>query len=116
MFRISSTVLLIYLVFLAVIVLTLITVRQWTLNSFATPEAAKHWEEWRERANELANHKRRISDQPPILIWMRNYFGRCMLGALLFGTFLFLMCTIVVRGVFTVPARPMEEYTNDTQP
>ena len=95
--------------------LSMTKLRRWTVSTYATDESVEDWQVWRARALEMADdggpvrRRQPTTDQPPALIMMRDYFGTCMAGAILFITLLYFVCVIFVRGVFAVPPPPMDD-------
>ena len=89
----------------------------WAITSHeaASDEGKKRqsdWDDWRKTAAEQANGKgpvsRRIpkSAEPPTLVLLRDYYGMCLSAFLLFGSVLFFVSMIFVRGIFSpAPAR-----------
>jgi hypothetical protein len=101
-----------YLLAMALAVLSLFNLRQSVLREMATPQARQDWEKVREAARATNRGegpvKRRVpaSDEPPALVLMRDYFAVLLVGALVFGSALFVTVMIAVKGVLQPQKMP----------
>ena len=90
---------------MGLIALTLINLRQTILRDMSTPEAQQDWDAVRAAAkanNEGAGPVRQRvpqSAEPPALVLMRDHFAILMGAAFVFGTALFVMTIVAVKGV-----------------
>ena len=98
------------------IVLTgLMVLRQQTLVTLSTPEATAEWQAWRDSVSVHEGNQgpvqRRVPEvtEPPGLILMRDYYGVSVAAVVVFGTFLFVITTIAVRGVMSPIVLPSED-------
>ena len=103
-----------YLAIMAVGLWQLHRAHVWALASHeaSSDEGKKRqadWDEWRKTAAEQVERKgpvqRRIpkSTEPPSLVLLRDYYGMCLSAFLLFGSVLFAVSMIFVRGIFSPP-------------
>jgi hypothetical protein len=97
-----------YLATMALIVWLVFHVRTQAMLHLDTPEARAEWEHWRQAAAEQAAEgpvKRHVpsTHEPPSLILLRDYFGVMLGSAIVFGSLLFAILMIAVRGVFRRP-------------
>ena len=99
--------LLAYLIVLAAMVVLLFGIRRRTLTAMDTPQARAEWNEWREAARRQADGsgpvQRRVpkSAEPPVLVLMRDHFLVCFVAVLVFGTLLFAVLMVMIRGAFS---------------
>jgi hypothetical protein len=102
------------------IVASLISARRWALVELATPQSTAQWEAWRAdvraQQDEASPVRRAVpkSAEPPALVLMRDYFGVCLSGAILFSTVLFWICAWLLRGMLTPVAAAENAALNDT--
>jgi len=102
-----------YVVWISVLLAVLFQARQYTLTHLASDEARAEWQKFKQAAREQSGadgpvdgpvlHKVPKSDEPPQLILMRDYFGMCIAGTLLFGSALFVVLMIALRGAVAKP-------------
>jgi len=92
-----------------VVVLTLVVggvsyMRSVAFAVYGTPQAQREWDTWREDVKELEKQpypvKRRApkSAEPPALVLMRDYFGVCLVIAIVLSSVLFGTLMVLVRG------------------
>ena len=101
-----------YVVWTSVLLVILVQARQYTLDNLSGDEARAEWQKFKLAAREQSGVDGPIEgpvlrkvpkpDEPPQLLLMRDYFGTCIAGTLLFGSALFVMLMIAFRGA----ARP----------
>ena len=96
-----------YLATVAALVLAILDVRQRTLTSFDTDEQREHWTNWKSDAPQAGrSHKNPVehpepkADEPPALVLMRDHFPVVMTAGILFGSLLFGMTMVALRGIF----------------
>ena len=93
-----------YVVWISVLLVMLVQARQYTLDNLTGEEARAEWQKFKQAAREQSGPdgpvQRKVpkSDEPPQLILMRDYFGTCIAGTLLFGSALFVVLMIAIRG------------------
>jgi UPF0716 family protein affecting phage T7 exclusion len=93
-----------YLVLIVAVVAGTFYGRQQALATYGTAQAQTEWDDWREKAKQLAQEsgpvKRRVpgSAAPPALVLMRDHFGVCLTLALVLSTVLFGTLMLFVRG------------------
>jgi hypothetical protein len=94
-----------YVLVMAAVVLGLFRARQWATNSLADSTAHARWNSFRDdvarQADEAAPVRRRVprSAEPPGLVLMRDYFGVCLVIALVLTSALFATTAFFVGGV-----------------
>jgi hypothetical protein len=96
-----------YLALVCAILALLLYARRRTLAELASADSVKQWQAWREDVKhqdaDLGPVQRRVpkSAEPPALVLMRDYFGVCLAGALLFSTVLYWVIAWLVVGALT---------------
>jgi hypothetical protein len=100
-----------YLVTTGAIVWAVYALRARAMETLATPEARADWEEWRRAAAEQSEagpvqRKVPASPEPPGLVLMRDHFGVMLAAAIIFGSVLFAIFMILIRGAFSLPKPP----------
>ena len=104
-----------FAVWMGCLVGLLFAARPVLIESFGTVAAQRDWNEFVEAARRQSEGEgpvqRRVprSPQPPALVLMRDYFAICVAAAVLFGSVLFLVMMLLIRGIF---ARPFTRDTN----
>ena len=79
---------------------------------YGTPQAQTEWDTWREDVKELEKQpypvKRRVpkSTEPPALVLMRDYFGVCVMVAVVLSSVLFGTFMVLVRGAMRNELKP----------
>lgn len=101
-----------YLATLATIVLLLAWARQWAMDELARPDVQAQWQRWKaeetDRAEAAEGPVRRRppkSDEPPLLVLLRDHFGGVLAGCLVLGSALYIFTAIVVQGVVRAGAK-----------
>lgn len=113
-----------YAVLVIALVGGLIYARSEMIRTLGTPQAQAAWDQWREEAKAKSGAdkqpiegpvQRRVpkSAEPPALVLLRDYFGICLGGGLLFSSLLYFMIMFAVRGVLT--ASTVEETPAKTE-
>lgn len=99
--------LILYLLTMSAVVAGLSYARQQALASFDSPQARDQWQAFRDDMKKIADDPeapidRRMpqSDEPPTLRLLRDYFGTCVMLALLLCSALFATLMVMIRGVF----------------
>jgi hypothetical protein len=96
-----------YIVMVIVVADLMVVARSAALSSLATPQSIAEWETWREEARERGDRREPKSPEPPGLVLMRDYFGVCTTGALLFTSILYWLLVWFVTGMLrTRPTAP----------
>ena len=96
-----------YVVLVAAIVGGFFYARGRAITVYGTEQAQTQWDTWREDAKSQADGKgpvtRRVpkSAEPPALVLMRDYFGVCLVIALVLSSVLFGTLVFFVRGVLS---------------
>ena len=97
-----------YLATITALVFTIVEVRQRALASLGTEEQLQHWEKWKNDAPQVGrSHKNPVehpepkADEPPGLLLMRDHFPVVMTAGLLFGSLLFGVTMLLIRGIFS---------------
>jgi hypothetical protein len=94
-----------YLLVMAAVVLGLVRARQWATSTLADQTAHAQWNSFRDdvarQADERAPVRRRVpqSAEPPGLVLMRDYFGVCLVIAIVLTSALFATTAFFVGGV-----------------
>ena len=103
----NLTWLVVYLATIAALVFIILETRQRTLASFDTDEQRGYWTHWKSEAQQVGqSHKNPVehpepkADEPPALLLMRDHFPVVMTAGVLFGSLLFGMTMVVLRGIF----------------
>lgn len=96
-----------YLCTMGAVVLGLHTAREQALANFSSADAQSEWDEFRSDMKKISEDPdapvaRRVpkSEEPPTLRLLRDYYGTCVLLALLLCSALFATLMVMVRGVF----------------
>src|SRR5262245_8605742 len=95
----------VYLLLMAALVGGLFAVRSNVLSEMSSPAAEAQWQRWKaEAAKEDGTHgpvQRSVpkSNEPPLLLLMRDYFAACIAGLLLPITALYWFIAWLARGV-----------------
>lgn len=101
-----------YVVLIGVVVWSLYGARRWALAEMATPKSSGDWLTWRSDVEQQQQHAgpvwRRVPEsvEPPAIVLMRDYFGVCMTGALLFTTVLYGVIAWFVMGALSTISPP----------
>jgi len=95
---------LVYLPALAALVPAMFSLRRHVLVTLGQPDEIRQWEAWRAAAAEQATEgpvSRRppSSAEPPALVLMRDHFGNVLTAAVVFGSLLYWMLALAIRGV-----------------
>lgn len=106
------------------IVAAMFVARDAVIRSLANPQARSQWEEFREAARESSDDegpvKRRVppSADPPALVLMNTpwNFAVCLVAACFFGSMLFAVTMIVVRGVSSSKSGPIDGSRKEDPP
>jgi len=93
-------------VWLALLVGLLFLARDWAFEELTTTEARADWESWRaevrrqhaDGATEPVRRRVPQSAEPPSLVLLRDHFGACLGGTLIFGSLLYVVSVIFLRG------------------
>ena len=100
--------LIVYLAMIAALVFAILDVRQRTLASFDTPEQRALWAEWKNEAPQVGrSHKNPVehpepkADEPPGLLLMRDHFPVVISAGVIFGSLLFGVTMVLIRGIFS---------------
>ena len=91
---------------LTLLVGLLVSARRWALSDMNTHQAQADWTDWRdevrgqEQSETPAPVHRRIpkSSEPPVLLLMRDYFGVCLIGTIVFGAVLYAVLAFLFHG------------------
>ena len=81
--------------------------KDWAVTTYGGTQAQGDWDRWRDEAAKLASSdgpvQRRIprSQQPPAYVLLTEYYGLCMVAALLFGSGLYFMLAFALIGTLT---------------
>ncbi len=85
--------------------------RGWALRELGSPEARAEWQEWKRHVIETqprddATVKWRVpkSDEPPLLVLLRDSFPGVAVGCGAIASFLYIFLVIVIRGAAAKPA------------
>ncbi|MCH8048168.1 MAG: hypothetical protein IID44_31120 [Planctomycetes bacterium] len=104
----NLTWLVVYLATIAALVFILLETRQHTLASFDTDEQRGYWTHWKSEAQQVGQsqknpveHSEPDADEPPTLVLMRDHFAVVMSAGLLFGSLLFGVTMLLIRGIFS---------------
>ena len=81
----------------------LLYARRSALANLATPQSIGDWQAWREEARERGDRREPKSPEPPGLVLMRDYFGVCLTGALLFTSLLYWVLAWFITGMLRTP-------------
>ena len=99
--------LLAYAATLAVVIGALVWSRQWAMRELGSPEARRHWQQWRNEEIRRAERKqgpvrRRppIAEEPPLLILLRDSFSGIVVGVVVIVSVLFGFVMYVARALF----------------
>ena len=102
-----------YAVWIGALLFMLFQARQYTFDHLTSDEALADWQRVKEDAREESGIDKPVegpvqrkvpkSDEPPQLILLRDYFGMCVAGTILFGTALFVVLMIAFRGALAKP-------------
>ncbi len=82
--------------------------RRTALQDFSTSAANADWQRWRDAAREQSEGigpvTRRVpkSDEPPILVLLRDYYGMCLGAVLVFGSLSYAVLVFLFRGAIKV--------------
>ncbi len=88
--------------------------RDWSLDELGSAEARAEWDEWRDETARQAKgsgpveRRKAKSEEPPMLVLLRDYYVTCAVGLLVFGTVLFAAMMFMVRGAFSGMYNPVE--------
>lgn len=102
---VTAACLLAYLAVAGLLVGWLVQVRQWSLSNQATDAAIADWQQWRDMAavppSSEGSVARRVplSQEPPLLVLMREHFAMSVVATLFFWTALFVPLLLMLRGV-----------------
>lgn len=80
--------------------------RHWALRELGTPEALAQWQEWKRhvvetqpRSDAVVKWRVPKSDEPPLLVLLRDSFPGVVGGCWAIASFLYAFFVIVLRGV-----------------
>lgn len=80
--------------------------RHWALRELGTPEAQAQWQEWKRhvvetqpRSDAVVKWRVPKSDEPPLLVLLRDSFLGVVGGCWAIASFLYAFFVIVLRGV-----------------
>ena len=103
----------IYFVWTAVLVGGLFQARSYTIENLTSDASQAEWQRFKEEQRPKSGVdgpvegpvQRRVPkpDEPPQLLLLRDYFGTCLAGTLLFGSALFVMLMVAIRGALAKP-------------
>ena len=102
--RFSIIVFAIYGLLVTLAVVGMREARQTALQDFSTPAAGADWQRWRDAAREQSEGAgpvtRRVpaSDEPPVLVLLRDYYGMCLAAVLGFGSLSYAVLVFLFRG------------------
>ena len=90
---------------MVVITIAFVQIRSSAVGFFSSPDRQAEWGQWREAVKnqpEDSPVKRRVpkSHEPPTLVLMRDYFAMCLGAGLIFGSVLFYVMMVMIRGAF----------------
>jgi hypothetical protein len=102
-----------YLVTTGVIVWSVYALRARAMENLTTPEARAAWEEWRQAAADQTTggpvqRKPPESPEPPALVLLRDHFGVMLSSAIVFGSVLFGIFMVFIRGVLSPNLPPVD--------
>ncbi len=121
-------------IWIAVLASGLVMARRWAFANLTSTSAQSAWTTWQSktrddwRAGRLPGddspsddaavpqpapgpvaRRPALSDEPPMLVLLRDYFFVCMSGAIGFGTLLYLVAAYLFRGALTTPLATQPE-------
>ncbi len=111
----NSVALIVYIAIVVSGMVTLQTIRQWSLREMNTTKSRDLWENWREETVRQSKWdgpvQRRVakSKEPPTLVLLRDYFSLIVGLLLLIGTLLYGLIVMMVKGAFLTPSVPIGE-------
>jgi len=84
-----------------VVVVALSQFRTRVLDELSTPEAQARWQKWKNEADQPGPVRRQApkSEEPPMLVLMRDNFAAILVAALTFYSFLFGLAVLLGRGI-----------------
>ena len=94
-----------YLVLIALIVWGFQQAYNWGTGAFSSTTEKKNWQEWRKTVvkqnKEQGPVERRVpkSEEPPLLVLMRDHYSTCLVGALIFASAIYVSLVFMIRGV-----------------
>ncbi len=95
--------------------------RRWAMRELSSPEARADWQRWKRHVMETQTRRDAIvkwrapkSDEPPLLILLRDDFPAVVGGCLLIVSFLYAFLVIVLRGMLVSPASPARAIGDET--
>lgn len=94
-----------YLLTVAALVWGLIQARRHVIATLGTPEAKAEWQIWKAETERQAKEPGPVrrkpvkSDEPPLLILLRDHFAGVALGVATITSFLYAFCVVIARGL-----------------
>lgn len=102
-----------YAVWIVALLVGLLQARSYTIANLSNTASQAEWQRFKDDARSKSGIdgpvegpvQRKVPkpDEPPQLLLMRDYFGTCLAGTLLFGSALFAMIMIAIRGSLAKP-------------
>jgi hypothetical protein len=102
-----------YLVWIGALVAALFQARAYTIENLSGDAPRADWQEFKSDTRATSGIdgpvegpvQRKVPrpDEPPQLLLLRDYFATCLAGTFLFGSALFVMMMVALRGVFSQP-------------
>jgi hypothetical protein len=99
-----------YIIWIGVLLGALFQARSYTIENLSDDASRANWLSFKQDARPKSGIdgpvegpvQRRVPkpNEPPQLLLLRDYFGTCLAGTLIFGSALFIMIMIALRGVF----------------
>jgi hypothetical protein len=100
-----------YVVWICLLLAALFQARDYTLEHLADETSRGQWQQFKRDTRAKTGLdgpvegpvQRKVPrpDEPPQLLLLRDYFGTCVSGTVLFGSALFAMIMIALRGAFS---------------
>jgi hypothetical protein len=106
--RFSIIALIVYGLLVTLAVVGMKEARRTALQDFSTSAAVADWQKWRDAAREQSEGagpvSRRVpkSDEPPMLVLLRDYYGMCLAAVLGFGSLSYAVLVFLFRGATKV--------------
>ncbi|MCG8586652.1 MAG: hypothetical protein MI757_18270 [Pirellulales bacterium] len=102
-----------YAIWIAAFVVALLEARRYTIAHLSGAQSQADWQRFKEDARAKSGIdgpiegpvQRKVPkpDEPPQLLLLRDYFAVCLAGTLLFGSVLFVMLMVAIRGSLSRP-------------
>src|SRR5689334_19187657 len=102
-----------YVAVVAMIATGMLRLRQSIIADYSTPEAGAAWQSWRndveKKQSNLGDveHREVRAQEPPALVWMRDYFFISLTGAIFFISLLYWVLVWMLTGALqgsSIPA------------